>query len=66
MVISSQLKNNVAGKIEVTLKTNRTDLQGLASSFERHNYEVKQVYGQQSNFDDAITRYNELMNYINM
>lgn len=66
MIISSQLKNNVAGKIEVTLKTNRADLQGLASSFERHNYVVREVYGQQNNFDDAIERYNELMNYINM
>lgn len=66
MVISSQLKNNVAGKIEVTLKTNRTDLQGLSSSFERHNYIVKQVFGQQMNIDDTMNRFNELMNYINM
>ena len=67
IVISTQLvTNKVSGKIEVTLKTNRTDLQGLASAFERHNFIVKQVYGEQAHYEDMLDRYNLLMNYINM
>jgi CBS domain-containing protein len=67
IIISTQLATNkTTGKIEVTLKTNRTDLQGLAASFERHNYSVKQVYGEQTHYEDVLDRYQLLMNYINM
>ncbi len=67
IIISTQIATNkVTGKIEVTLKTNRTDLQGLASSFERHNYSVLQVYGEQTHYEDMLDRYQLLMNYINM
>lgn len=67
IVISTQLfTNKVTGKIEITLKTNRTDLQGLAATFERHNFIVKNVYGEQAHYEDMQDRYNLLMNYINM
>jgi len=67
IIISTQLTTNKAtGKIEVTLKTNRTDLQGLVSSFERHNYHVLQVYGEQRHYEEMLDRYKLLMNYINM
>ncbi len=67
IIISTQLATNkLSNKIEVTLKTNRTDLQGLVSAFERHKYIVKQVYGEQSHYEDMLDRYNLLMNYINM
>ena len=67
IIISTQLATNKAtGKIEVTLKTNRTDLSGLSGTFERHNYTVKQVYGEQVNYEDMLDRYKLLMNYINM
>lgn len=67
IIISTQIATNkVTGKIEVTLKTNRTDLQGLAASFERHNYSVLQVYGEQTHYEDMLDRYQLLMNYINM
>jgi len=67
IIISTQLSTNkTTGKIEVTLKTNRTDLQGLASSFDRHNYIVTQVYGEQAHYEDTLERYKLLMNYINM
>ncbi len=67
MVISSQLANNrETGMIEVTLKTNRTNLEALVSSFERHEYVVKQVFGAQSGMEDVMDRYKLLMNYINM
>ena len=67
IIISSQLFTNKAtGRIEITLKTNKTDLQGLAATFERHNYGVKQVYGEQGHQEDMLERYKLLMNYINM
>ena len=67
IIISTQLATNKAtGKLEVTLKTNRTDLSGLASALERHKYTVKQVYGEQAHYEDMLDRYNLLMNYINM
>ncbi len=67
IIIATQLMTNKAsGKLEITLKANRNDLQGLASSFERHNFVVKELYGEQSNFEDMQDRYKLLMNYINM
>ena len=66
-VISSQLStNSTTGMIEVTLKTNRTNLEALVSSFERHDYVVKEVFGAQSGAEDTMARYQLLMNYINM
>jgi CBS domain-containing protein len=67
VIISTQLMTNkVTGKIEVTLKTNRNDLQGVAATLERHQYVVKQVYGEESHYEDMLGRYQLLMNYINM
>jgi len=67
LIISTQLRNNShTGKIEVTIKTNRTDLRGVVSSFERHNYVVRDVYGEHSNDEDLRDRFDMLMNFINM
>ena len=67
IIISTQITTNkITGKLEVTLKTNRTDLQGLADTFERHKYVVKNVYGETSQREDMLDRYRLLMNYINM
>lgn len=67
LIISTQLySNKVTGMLEVTIKTNRTHLEALTSSFERHSYKVKEVYGEQGEKEDVMSRYNMLMNYINM
>jgi acetoin utilization protein AcuB len=67
LIISTQLHTNTtSGKLELTLKTNRTDLAAAISSFERHNFAVKEVYGEHSNDTDIMDRFNLLMNYINM
>ena len=66
-IISTQLfTNRVSGKIEVTLKTNRSDLSAVVQSFERHEYVVKEVFGEQGALEDMLDRYKLLMNYINM
>jgi acetoin utilization protein AcuB len=58
--------NNDTGKLEVLLKTNRTDLEPIVSSFQRHDYKILAVYGQEDNKEEVMDRYNLLMNYINM
>jgi acetoin utilization protein AcuB len=67
IIISSQLYTNAAtGKVEITLKTNRSHMEGVTAAFERHSYVVKEVYGERSEQDDTLDRYQQLMNYINM
>ena len=66
-ILSSHLTNQVdSGRLEVTLKTNRTDLSGVLQSLERHEYMVKQVFGDTDSDEDLVNRYNLLMTYINM
>ncbi|MBL7720202.1 MAG: CBS domain-containing protein [Flavipsychrobacter sp.] len=67
IIISTQLyTNRETGKIEVTLKTNKTDMEAVVQSLERHGYVVKEVFGEQRAHDDMLDRYKMLMNYINM
>ncbi len=67
LLISTQIfSNKLTGKLEVTLKTNRTSLGGIVSSLERHNYKVKEVFGDKGQDEGMVDRYNLLMNYINM
>ena len=65
-ILFSQVYTTPDGMLEVTLKTNRTSLEAVASSFERHEYRVKEVYGDQKNIEDVMGKYNLLMNYLNM
>ncbi len=66
-IIASALRTNrETGVIEVTLKTNRTNLEALVSSFQRHEYLVKDVFGAQSGTEEVMDRYRQLMNFINM
>ncbi len=67
LIINTQLYSNTAtGKLEVTLKTNRTNLDAVAASLERYGIKVLHVFGEAEQKDDIISRYNLLMNYINM
>jgi len=66
-ILSSQVFTNpVNGILEVTLKLNRTNLGAVVSSFERHEYNVKEVFGEQESQEDMMDRLKLLMNYINM
>ncbi len=67
VILSSQIHaNNATGKMELTIKTNRNNISTLVSAFERYGYAVKEFYGDRSNKDDMMERYNLLMTYINM
>lgn len=58
--------NRATNKLELTIKTNRTNLELLAATYERYGYTVKELYGERSNRDDMMDRYNLLMTYLNM
>ena len=66
IILNMQVHTNEVGMLEVTLKLNRTALSAVVSSFERHNYHVKEVYGEENKDEDIAGKYNLLMNYINM
>ena len=66
IVLNMQVFTNDQGMLEVTLKLNRTSLDAVVSSFERHNYRVKEVYGEQVHAGDIADKYYQLMNYLNM
>ncbi len=66
IIMNAQVHGNEKGNLEITLKLNRTTVDAVVSSFERHNYVVKEVYGEDNPDDDITDKYNLLMNYINM
>ncbi len=66
IILNLQVHTNETGMLEVTLKLNRSSLDAVVSSFERHKYHVKEVYGDENKKDDLTDKYNLLMNYLNM
>jgi predicted transcriptional regulator len=66
IVLDVHIKNTAGGDLEVTLKTNKTMLDGVVASFERYKYEVKEVFSETLNKEDLLDKYHLLMNYINM
>lgn len=54
------------GMMDVTLKLNKTAIDAVVSSFERHGYHIQEVFGEESGKEDITDKYNQLMNYINM
>jgi predicted transcriptional regulator len=58
--------NKTNGKLEVTLKTNKTDLSGLIASLERYSFQILKVFGEQAHHEEMMDRYQLLMNYLNM
>ena len=66
IILNLQVHTNEQGMLEVTLKLNRSSLEAVVSSFERHSYRVKEVYGDETKKDDITDKYNLLMNYLNM
>lgn len=52
--------------IELTLKVNRHDLARTIASLERHNYTVKDTFGELESADALQDRYDSLMHYLNV
>src|SRR5258706_159543 len=53
-------------KIEITVKGNKTELSRIIAGFERYNYNVKEFYHQNEYVDTLKSRYDSLMNYLNI
>lgn len=66
IIMNAQVHPNETGMLQVTLKLNRSALDAVVSSFERHGYLVREEYGEVIDNDDISGKYNLLMNYINM
>ncbi len=66
IILSSQIHTLQDGTMELTIKTNRTATDAVTSSLERHEYKVKEIYGDQKNMEDVMDKYELLMNYLNM
>ncbi len=56
----------VTGRMQVLLKTNRQGLQSLTGTFERFNYVVKWVFGEQDQEPELRKNFDLFMNYISM
>ena len=52
--------------INITLKINQVDLTRILSSFTRHGYSVKEHYHHSEFMDDLKSRYDSLMNYLDI
>jgi len=53
-------------RLEVTLKINKTEISALVASFERYDYQVKEVYNNTQIDDGSQERYDSFMNYLNV
>jgi CBS domain-containing protein len=65
-ILSSFISNLPDNKIEITLKLNKPDLTRVIAAFERYNYKVKETYHQSDFVDTLKSRYDSLMNYLNI
>lgn len=67
LILGVSIKTNVnTGKLELTIKTNTTDIAAVVQSLERFQYTVLDTYGDQKIDNDIVDRYKLFMNYINM
>ena len=53
-------------EVELTLKLDRTDLSRVIASLERHEYDVKETFGEIERSDMIRERYDALMLYLNL
>lgn len=52
--------------VEVTLKLNRNEIGRVIASLERHEYNVKEIFGEVEHADGMRERYESLMNYLSV
>jgi acetoin utilization protein AcuB len=55
-----------SARMEVTLKVNRQNIQGLVACYQRFNYEVKAFFGESDYGQGLQERYDALMAYLNV
>jgi predicted transcriptional regulator len=53
-------------EVELTLKLDRRDLSRAIASLERHEFEIKESFGETDHSEQLRERYDALMNYLNV
>ncbi len=53
-------------QIEVTLKTNKLDINPILQTFIRYNYNIKATFAEKTNYEDMKERLDEFFNYLNI
>lgn len=66
-ILSAHVANNYDGNLDVTLKINRAEINGIIQTFQRYGYIIKSNF-QINNFyqDDLRNRFDSLMNFLKM
>jgi len=59
-------RNPDSMKIELTIKVNKSDVQGILQTFERYKYTITASYDKSEVNDNLTNRYDNLMNFINI
>ena len=66
-VLSSFITTNLdSSKIDLTIKINRQDIQGIIKTFERFEYQIKASFQEADYFETFKDRYQSLMSYLNI
>ncbi len=58
--------NSNSDRVELTMKLDRPDLSRVIASLERHEYEVKETFGETDRSELLRDRYDALMHYLNV
>lgn len=66
-ILSAHAANNYEGNLDVTLKINRAEINGVIQTFQRYGYIIKSNF-QINNFyqEDLRNRFDSLMNFLKM
>jgi len=66
-VLSVHIASNFEGNLDVTLKINRAEVNGVIQTFQRYGYVIKSTF-QVNNFyqEDLKNRFDSLMNYLKL
>lgn len=66
-ILSSYISSTAdSTKIEVTLKIDKEDVNGIVQTFERFKYVVHSFYKQKLDSDDTMDRFDSFMKYLNI
>lgn len=66
-ILSAHIANNFEGNLDVTLKMNRSEVNGVIQTFQRYGYVIKSSF-QINNFyqEDLKNRFDSLMNFLKL
>ncbi len=66
-ILSSFITTNLnSSKMDLTIKVNRLDIQGIVKTFERFDYQIKASFQEADYFETFKDRYQSLMTYLNI